>query len=196
MTSVPLIFVYSGSSSDLQAIQQASPSFRALTARSDGVDYCYVEHPEKSYFLPVGQRIGIGSSGTIQFLPPEPAEVQPQPQTIAQGDCVEEGRKDDAGKVRYSLIPAGPLNELARVYSMGAAHYGDHNWTKGIKYSRLLDAALRHIEAYRSGRTSSEHTFEGQPLHHLAHAVFSLFALIQQDRSGREDLNDLWDPTE
>src|SRR5579864_397456 len=35
------------------------------------------------------------------------------------------GRKDDTGKLRYDLIPVGPLSEVAKVYSIGSVKYGD-----------------------------------------------------------------------
>jgi hypothetical protein len=39
----------------------------------------------------------------------------------------EEGLKFDEGKLRFDLIPIYPLEELARVYTIGAKKYGDYN---------------------------------------------------------------------
>lgn len=52
--------------------------------------------------------------------------------------------KNDAGKERFDLLPHGPLFELARVYTLGGAKYGDYNWTKGMAYGRIFAAMMRH----------------------------------------------------
>jgi hypothetical protein len=36
-----------------------------------------------------------------------------------------EGRKYDGDKLRYDLIPVGPLAEVAKVYTIGAKKYAD-----------------------------------------------------------------------
>lgn len=55
------------------------------------------------------------------------------------------GRKYDEGKLRYDLIPPEALRGLAEVYTIGAKKYSDRNWEKGISYSRLIGALLRHL---------------------------------------------------
>jgi hypothetical protein len=59
--------------------------------------------------------------------------------------------KFDEGKPRVSLLPAGPLLEVAACMTMGAKKYSDHNYRKGMDHSRLLDAALRHILQWNQG---------------------------------------------
>jgi hypothetical protein len=88
----------------------------------------------------------------------------------------EKGRKPE----RYSLIPVGPLAELARVYGYGAQKYSDHNWRKGYPYSWSLDALQRHIEAFRRG----ENLDQESGLSHLAHANFHLMALQEFCNTG------------
>lgn len=53
--------------------------------------------------------------------------------------------KFDSGKPRPSLLSPIALLEVAKVATMGAQKYSDHNWRKGMKWSRLLDAANRHV---------------------------------------------------
>jgi hypothetical protein len=109
----------------------------------------------------------------------------------------EEARKDDQDKIRYTLLPPRALREVARIYTFGASHYGPWNWHRGLKYSRLLDAAQRHIEEFRLGEKFSEHTQGGKPIHHLASAIFSLLAILEFELEGRDgDLNDLADSLE
>jgi hypothetical protein len=84
------------------------------------------------------------------------------------------GKKNDAGKLRYDLIPPGPLAELAKVYTLGAAKYGDENWKLGIEKHRLVAAMMRHVEAYRAGITVDPD--DGQ--HPLASVAWYCFALM------------------
>ena len=58
------------------------------------------------------------------------------------------GIKHDTGKLRYDLIPWFGHQELARVFTIGAKKYGDNNWRGGFKWSRLIGAAKRHMEAF------------------------------------------------
>lgn len=91
----------------------------------------------------------------------------------------QKGRKQEM----YSLIPAFPLAELARVYGDGVQKYAPHNWRAGYPYAWSLDSLFRHIEAFRQG----EDTNPESGLHHLAHATFHLFALMEFQRTGKGD---------
>ena len=61
---------------------------------------------------------------------------------------------------------------------MGARKYEDDNWRKGYPWRLSLDALYRHIAAFESG--VSNDTESG--LHHLAHAAFHLFTLMEFER--------------
>jgi hypothetical protein len=91
------------------------------------------------------------------------------------------GRRADAGKLRYDLIPVGPLAELARVYTLGAIKYTDDNWRGGIAYESCLSSMMRHVEKWRAGETIDP---DGQ--HHMASVAFWAFAIMQFDRDGQE----------
>ena len=86
-----------------------------------------------------------------------------------------EGKKYDQGKTRYDLIPAIPLELLGKVYTMGAGKYEDHDWRKGIKWSRIFAAIMRHLWAFWMGRDIDIES--GLP--HLAHAAWGCFALLE-----------------
>lgn len=96
------------------------------------------------------------------------------------------GVKFDNNKPRYSLLAWKALDEIVRVYTFGAEKYADHNWRRGIKYSRLMSAALRHIVAWNSGETRDPES----NLNHLAHAAFSLMAIIEFQKGDDKDLDD------
>lgn len=98
------------------------------------------------------------------------------------------GRKDDGAdgngtaKLRWSLVPLGPLEAIARVLNFGAAKYAPHNWQKVDNATeRYYDAALRHLFAWRKGERLDAET--GLP--HLAHACTCLlFVLWHEMRAG------------
>lgn len=78
-------------------------------------------------------------------------------------------RDTRAGKGRFDLISPFALKRLADVYERGAVKYADRNWEKGIKVSRCLDSAIRHIMQYEMGMTDEDH---------LGHAAWNLFAVM------------------
>lgn len=88
---------------------------------------------------------------------------------------VREGRKDDAGKLRHSLIPPGTTEAVLQVLEHGAAKYGDHNWMEvDDAETRYYDAAMRHLLAWWSGDLLDDESH----LPHLAHAIASLTFLL------------------
>lgn len=92
------------------------------------------------------------------------------------------GRKDDAGKPRWSLVPEQVLEEVVKVLTYGARKYGDDNWREvGDGPRRYYDAAMRHIMAYRQGHWTDDES--GLP--HLAHAVASLLFIMALEREGQ-----------
>jgi hypothetical protein len=76
-----------------------------------------------------------------------------------------QGRKDDTGKLPLGLIPREALLAEAAVLQFGAQKYDAHNWRKGMAWSRLGDAAMRHLLAWLDGEDNDPET--GLP--HLAH---------------------------
>ncbi len=86
--------------------------------------------------------------------------------------------KADAGKPRPSLIPPGPLLDIAAVMAFGAKKYDDHNWLKGFPHSRIKDALDRHLLLHWSGEELDEES--GLP--HLAHAGCCLLMLAEYNR--------------
>lgn len=88
-----------------------------------------------------------------------------------------EAKKNDAGKLRYDLIPPEPLRELARVYTIGAAKYADDNWKKGLARERVIAALMRHMEKYRAGEQIDAE--DGQ--YHLSSVAWCAFTLLWYD---------------
>ncbi len=82
--------------------------------------------------------------------------------------------KHDANKPSIGLLPREALVAEAQVLDFGAEKYGTYNWKQGMLWSRLSDAALRHILAWIDGEDNDPET----GLSHLAHARASLGFLI------------------
>ena len=87
-----------------------------------------------------------------------------------------QGRKFDAGKQEYGLIPPYALDELATILTIGAQKYDRDNWrfvNNGER--RYFDAMQRHIWAWKRG----ERTDPESGRHHLGHAMANLFFLYE-----------------
>lgn len=82
--------------------------------------------------------------------------------------------KHDAGKAKWHLMPFDALKAVVSVLEYGAKKYSAENWRKGLEWSRLSDAALRHMFAWQGG----EDTDPESGVHHLAHVACDCLFLI------------------
>lgn len=85
-----------------------------------------------------------------------------------------QGRKE-VKLARLDLIPARPLWLLSEVYGRGARKYEDRNWEKGVEYSKLYGALLRHVLKWWGGEELDPE--DGQ--HHLASVAWHALALLE-----------------
>jgi len=97
-------------------------------------------------------------------------------------DKLKEGVKYDGGKLRFDLIPGEALIELAKIYTFGAAKYEDNNWRKGMKWSRIFGAIMRHTWAWYMGEDIDPES--GLP--HMSHAAWGCFTLMSYAKHKRE----------
>lgn len=110
------------------------------------------------------------------------AEItQPQPKQP------KEGLKYDHGKLRWELFPAESAEQIIKVLMFGATKYDAWNWSKGIKFTRLFAALMRHMWAWYRGETNDPET----GLNHLAHAGCCLMFLLSY--SQRKDYLEQFD---
>lgn len=89
---------------------------------------------------------------------------------LAQAYAESVGRKDDAGKLPYELLPFSVIDSISAVQRYGVKKYGANTWQKvpnGKK--RYIAAALRHISDHQKGKRYDE---SGET--HLSHALCSL----------------------
>lgn len=93
---------------------------------------------------------------------------------------VDEGRKDDGGKVPHHLIAPEFPDAVARVLAFGAGKYGPRNWEKGMGWSRPFSALMRHMWAWWSGEKADPET----GFSHLWHAACCLMFLVAYEQRG------------
>lgn len=85
----------------------------------------------------------------------------------------EGGRKDDAKKPRFDLIPSEAMIAFADLYRIGAELYGDRNWEKGMRWGRVFRALMSHAWKWWMGESYDQK--DGQ--HHLMSVAWCAFAL-------------------
>lgn len=90
--------------------------------------------------------------------------------------------KNDAGKLRFSLLPIEVIQSVIEVLELGAQKYAPDNWkTVPDARTRYFDASIRHITAWWQGERDDPES--GKP--HLSHAICCLIFLLWLD--GNDD---------
>ena len=86
----------------------------------------------------------------------------------------------DQGKLRYDLLPAHAMNELALAATVGANKHGERDWERrpGLRWSMFFGAIMRHAWSWWKGEIRDR---DGQ--HHLAAVAFSALALIEYEHT-------------
>jgi Domain of unknown function (DUF5664) len=100
-----------------------------------------------------------------------------------------EAIKHDDDKPLIALIPPSALEAEARVWTFGAKKYSKWNWNKGITYTRILSAILRHTMAIMKGENVD---FQSGELH-AAHIRCNAAMLIEFTMTNRVELDDRMD---
>lgn len=83
-------------------------------------------------------------------------------------------KKNDKGKPPISLIPKEALWGCAQAFEFGREKYGQWNYKDGIAYTRLADAAFRHLSQFIDGQDLDDES----KLNHLFHCMASVAMLI------------------
>lgn len=82
--------------------------------------------------------------------------------------------RHNAGKLRWSLLPAEGVEPIVRVLMHGAGKYGDHNWRKGMGWTETYDSTQRHLQDWLRG----EDLDKDSGLPNLAHAGCNIVFLL------------------
>lgn len=98
---------------------------------------------------------------------------------------LEEGRKDDTGKLPYHLLPPELLEAVSSVLDFGQGKYSARNWEAGMDWSRVFAALQRHMWAWWGGEDKDPET----GMSHLHHAATNIaFLLTYESRNkGKDD---------
>ncbi len=97
------------------------------------------------------------------------------------------GLKFDQGKAPMSLLDRPFLEGVANVLAFGARKYDREQWRAGFNWTRLTDAAMRHLLAFIDGEDLDSES--GQS--HIFHAGCCLMFLARMIQD-RPDLDDRW----
>lgn len=98
------------------------------------------------------------------------------------------GLRENKGKIRYDLLEPFAIEELAKVFTKGAEKYAEHNWLKGMPWSKMRASLGRHLGAYDAGMdfdidptcadcqagTCTNHT----GLYHMAQVAWNALAIL------------------
>lgn len=94
------------------------------------------------------------------------------------------GRKFDAGKLDYTLLPFEALDEIVKVLMFGAKKYDRDNWRHvGNAMQRYEAAAYRHLTAYSKGELTDPET----GVSHLAHVGCCILFMLGLETSDGND---------
>lgn len=103
------------------------------------------------------------------------------------------GGKKELKIERFDLIPPAALEQVAKVYGVGATKYAARNWEAGYPWGWSLAALHRHIKAFEKRESLDPES----RCHHLASAVFHCLALMtfEQFQLGVDDRSKLGSET-
>ncbi len=99
-----------------------------------------------------------------------------------------EGLKFDGGKPDLTLLPRGPLWEIAKVLMFGETKYGRNNWKNGIQMTRLLAAAQRHIQQFQDGENKDKETNTLHLANACANLMFAMWMLENKPDYDNRDI--------
>lgn len=93
-------------------------------------------------------------------------------------------RKNDIkdNKSRVDLIPSWIILDVGHIFRHGANKYAEYNYRSypGLKFSRMLAAAKRHIYQFEGGENLDDNT----AYNHLEHAICELIMVLDSRVNG------------
>jgi len=95
-----------------------------------------------------------------------------------------DGRKDDAGKRPWHLLPWTAIGLISDVMAYGAGRYGAESWRHVPEWrDRYFSALMRHWDEYRQGNLIDPDS----GLSHMAHFACNALFLLALSLSERGD---------
>jgi len=96
------------------------------------------------------------------------------------------GKRYDEGKNRLDLLPPEWVWALGSVTTEGSKVYAERNWELGMKWSKPVGCALRHLFKWLCGETYDIGTpaKPGTGCHHLAMVAWNCLSLMSYQLRG------------
>lgn len=92
--------------------------------------------------------------------------------------------KFNKGKPSLSLVPSALHYGAARAYDFGAIKYAAYNFRQGLLVREMIDATLRHMQAFIDGVIADEESGL-DPLDHAAAELGMLMDTMERIRAGK-----------
>lgn len=111
-----------------------------------------------------------------------------------------EGVKDDSDKTPVHLVAPEFIFATAEILKFGAKKYEEHNWAKGMRWSRVFSALMRHLWAWwgGKGRTCENFLFgecdSETGRSHLWHAACCIMFLVCYEEWEMNEFDDRYNP--
>ncbi len=86
----------------------------------------------------------------------------------------EGGLRFNEGKLRYDLLEPYAVEQLVKIFTIGAKKYADHNWMKGLPWMSVVASLERHLAEFKKGVDVDDET----GLLHMAHVAWNAMAIV------------------
>jgi hypothetical protein len=133
------------------------------------------------------EEIGMLADMVSGSVRPEFYEIENWKSTPVDGGGPTSNKQDGIAarspkqKVRFDLLPLGPLTAVAQVFTFGAFTYGDRNWEEGFSYSRCIGSIWRHFLKWSLGENDDDES----GVSHLAHVIANCLFLMEYVTTGQ-----------
>jgi hypothetical protein len=126
----------------------------------------------------------------IRTLPPQPLpELATNPRlnrtdfkTIKDNIMNNQNIKQDAGKLRFDLVPLEMLEYIAEIFTYGLKDHAEGSW-KEVEPERYYAAMFRHLNSWRKG----DYLDLESGKHHLKHALWNLAVINYLEEHKNDD---------
>lgn len=96
---------------------------------------------------------------------------------------MKKAKKFDSGKPRTDLLPPHVMLKVSEILGFGAKKYSDYNYRegKGLKFSQMYGATLRHLFKWYEGEDFDEET-KKNPIYHAIAELVMIADCIERKR--------------
>lgn len=99
---------------------------------------------------------------------------EPIPQLSDKMPNLEAGLRYNKNKLRYDLLDPYAVEQLVKVFTLGATKYAPRNWEKGMSWTSVVASLKRHVAEFEKGNDFDDES----KLYHMAHAAWNAMCLV------------------